>query len=66
MAWRELNVGAMYRPGDGDERAVWLIDSTYTPIREIPEGDARGFAIELAELLGMSVCDRGAVGEAAE
>ncbi|MFJ3235204.1 hypothetical protein [Streptomyces sp. NPDC086787] len=68
MAWHELNVGAVFRPGDGegDERAVWLIDSTYTPICEIPEGDARGLAIELAELLGLFVCDRGIAGEVVE
>ncbi|MEV0988028.1 hypothetical protein [Streptomyces sp. NPDC049949] len=68
MSWRELNIGAMYRPGDGDgdERAVWLIDQTFTPICEIPEGDARGLAFELADVLGLVICDRGTVGEAAE
>ncbi|MER5934141.1 hypothetical protein [Streptomyces sp. NPDC002054] len=67
MLRRETNIGAIYRPGDdGEAPAVWLIDRKRTPICEVPEGDARGLAIELAELLGLFICDRGAVGEAAE
>ncbi|MEV0413967.1 hypothetical protein AB0I68_24940 [Streptomyces sp. NPDC050448] len=63
----EPNIGAVLRPGDDSETpAVWLIDDNHTPICEVPEGDARGLVFELAELLGLFVCDRGAVSEAAE
>ncbi|MER7464036.1 hypothetical protein [Streptomyces sp. NPDC097981] len=63
----EPNIGAVYRPSvAGAPRAVWLLDRNRTPICEVPEGDARGLAFELAELLGLFVCDRGAVSEAAE
>ncbi|MEV0410327.1 hypothetical protein AB0I68_05795 [Streptomyces sp. NPDC050448] len=63
----EPNIGAVLRPGDASGTpAVWLIDRNRTPICEVPQGDARGLVFELGELLGLFVCDRGAVSEAAE
>ncbi|WP_302061973.1 hypothetical protein [Streptomyces sp. A3M-1-3] len=43
-----------------------MVASNHTPICEIPEAAARSLVFDLGELLGLFVCDRGAVSEAAE
>ncbi|MCX5607026.1 hypothetical protein OHB39_05445 [Streptomyces sp. NBC_00047] len=63
----ERNIDAVFRPGEADgERAVWLVDERSTPLCEVPESDAVSLVLELAELLGLFVCRREALSEAAE
>ncbi|MFD6889309.1 hypothetical protein [Streptomyces sp. NPDC059957] len=61
---REPSIGTAHQPGDGGGApAVRLTDKQRTLICEVPDDGARGLASELADLLGLVVGDRGAVGE---
>ncbi|MER6249810.1 hypothetical protein ABT224_00200 [Streptomyces sp. NPDC001584] len=62
---RDPSTDAIHRPGD-DAPAVRLTDKQRALICEVPDDGARGLALELADLLGLVVRDRGAVGEVAE
>ncbi|GGP35171.1 hypothetical protein [Streptomyces melanogenes] len=63
----EENIGAVFRPGEADgEHAVWLVNGQNIPLCEVPESDAVSLVLELAELLGLFVCRREALSEAAE
>ncbi|MEU2393961.1 hypothetical protein [Streptomyces sp. NPDC007369] len=64
---REPDVSATFAPVlTGEPERVWLIDNKHTPFCEMDRDNARALVFELGEMFGLFVCDRGAVGEAAE